>query len=80
MPDVDMSDVEAIETLLESHGWHLLERRMLNLVERLRHSLEGDLSEGESQKTRGSIFAYRVILELPKLMKSEITAEVKANA
>jgi len=76
----DLSDVEALEALTGSHGWVLLERRITAIVERTRRALENESSAKQSNKLRGQLYAYRVVLDLPSILAAEISQQVKIRS
>jgi hypothetical protein len=70
-------DVDAIDTLLDSPGWELVQRRLEEMLENDRVALERTTTEGETNRYRGRVFAYRIALNLPKIMRDEMANVLK---
>jgi len=70
------AEVDALDELLDTEGWELVEQRLILQLAREQHTLEGDLDGDQTAKTRGKIAMIRMFLELPRAMRDEIKGQL----
>ncbi|MBZ5578240.1 MAG: hypothetical protein LAP40_16885 [Acidobacteriia bacterium] len=75
--ELDSADLDAVKDLERSPGYALVRERVTAEIERLGRELEGDLDAEKTAKLRGQLRAYRTLLTIPGILKSEIEREVK---
>lgn len=65
---LDVRDREAIEEMIESHGWKLFARRVERVIDSKRRDLERDLPERDTAAVRGFLDGVRSVLGIPKIL------------
>lgn len=68
----DSGDLDALDLLIASHGYHLLAARLERMKAQYVVQLIQPSSPEETAKLRGAIAAVDVMIELPKTLKREI--------
>lgn len=72
--DFDSADLDALIELMRSRGYMLVEKRLMETLERKRLDLERDGKD--VQLLRGEISALRVAIGIPAILKDEIKASL----
>lgn len=73
----DTADVDALQELIYSRGWKLLEMRLRTELERKREDLEMDSDLQKTSLARGRVDSLRLALRLPIQLRDEIAAEIQ---
>jgi len=70
----DDIDREHLRQMLETRGWQMIERAILEMAQQRLQSLRQDLDQRQTDKVRGFLDALDAVLRLPKrLLKPENT-------
>lgn len=77
MDEFSQSEVDALDTLIDSAGWELVKLRLMALIGREQRELEREIPETKTHRIRGSLAAYRVMYDLPGMLRTEIVEQLK---
>lgn len=77
MDEYTQSEVDALDTLMDSPGWELVKLRIMALIGRDQRELEREIPEIRTHRIRGALTAYRVMYDLPGTMRGEIVEQLK---
>lgn len=74
---LDTADADALDELLESAGWKLVQARLELQLKRDRDQIENTHPQDVTENIRGRIRSLKLSLNLPVLLRDEIKAGLK---
>jgi hypothetical protein len=77
METPDSSELDALCDTVRSRGYELMRERILTALENKRSELETDLGVEQTAFDRGYIWALRMVLTVPTILRDEISRTIQ---
>ncbi len=74
---LDSADLDSLQELEQSPGYALFAKRINEQIQRQCAALELPQSEQMTANLRGNIWALRLVLEIPSILKGEVKTEIE---